>query len=374
MTIARRDYNAPATGPPDFERARARHQQARAAGMHPDYWYPVEYDRAVKPGQVIEVVFWKRPIAVFRGADGALRAIDNRCAHRQLKLSKGRVDGCNLVCMYHGWGHDGAGRVVDIPHDTFGRGIPNARVGHYPVAERYGLIWIFPGDPALAGVRSIPEIPELTGPSRWGCVPVDAEWRGHHSMIIDNVSDFTHAYLHRKYQPFTKSTLTRLEARDDKVYVSYRTKVGGSRLAKLFLDDRVDRSSIDLCYDYPYQWSVTGGKIKHWCFVLPIDESRSRCFFLFMFDADVYRVPFLPVHIKGRLLDLFLRMARRTYIEPLLDEDRVAIEAEQDAHDRLHDAPIPELNPAVREFQRLTIDKWTEHVAGARQPARKDAR
>jgi phenylpropionate dioxygenase-like ring-hydroxylating dioxygenase large terminal subunit len=355
-------YDARSLPPPDFHQARTRHQKARSAGMNPNYWYPVEHDSALRIGQVQEVVFWKRSIALFRGSDGVARAIDNRCAHRQLKLTAGKVDGCNLACLYHGWRHDGDGQVVEVPHDLFGRQLPKSKTAGYPVQVRYGLIWIFPGDPDLASSRSIPSIPELEGHDRWSCVRVDASWHAHYSMIIDNVSDFTHAYLHRKYQPFTYAELTNLETGDEKVGVSYRTKVGGSRMAALFMDRAADTSSIDLCYEYPYQWSNTGQHIKHWCFVLPINEQETRCFFLFMFAPRLFKVPIVPLRIRGLALRGFLRMLKSLYMVPLLDQDRIAVEAEQDAHNQHHAAPIPELNPAVHEFQRLTIEKWQEYL------------
>jgi phenylpropionate dioxygenase-like ring-hydroxylating dioxygenase large terminal subunit len=86
------------TRPPTFEEAQNRRQKARAAGMNPDYWYAVEWDKEIKRGDVKEVVFWKQSIALFRGQDGRLAAIENRCAHRQLKLTLGQVQGCQLVC------------------------------------------------------------------------------------------------------------------------------------------------------------------------------------------------------------------------------------------------------------------------------------
>ncbi|MDD5034565.1 MAG: Rieske 2Fe-2S domain-containing protein, partial [Methylococcaceae bacterium] len=82
--------------PPAFAEAKNSRQKARAAGMDPDRWYVVEYDDAVKKGQVKEVTFWNTSIALFRGEDGELSAVRNRCPHRQLKLSHGEVDGCNL--------------------------------------------------------------------------------------------------------------------------------------------------------------------------------------------------------------------------------------------------------------------------------------
>src|SRR5262245_51577899 len=197
--------------PPTFAEARNLRQKVRAAGLNPDYWYAVEYDRSVTQGRVVEVKFWNKSIALYRGADGKLAAVEDRCAHRQLKLSAGEVNGCNLVCAYHGWTYSPEGRVVQIPHELFGREMPHFRIPTYPVKERYGLVWIFPGNPALADERPIPEIPELEGETPWACVPIDFTWRAHHSMIIDNVSDFTHAYLHRQYRPFTDARLVRCE-------------------------------------------------------------------------------------------------------------------------------------------------------------------
>lgn len=359
------------TGPPRFEEARTRGEKVRAAGLDPNYWYPVEYEAAVPRGRVVEVVFWKRSIALYRGADGALHALENRCAHRQLKLSLGEVTGCELTCAYHGWSYAGDGRLARIPHDLFGHPMPSITLETFPVRVRYGLVWIFPGDPARAQDRAIPDIPELEGPDRWACVPIDFRWRAHHSMIIDNVSDFSHAWLHRAYRPFEDARLTRCEAKDDRVFVSYDTRVGRGRISGLFVDRaRVNTNAMDLCYEYPYQWSNTDDKIKHWCFVLPIDERTTRAFFLFYFES--LKVPFTRLTIPRRLMTLVLRISNRVLIRPLLRQDGFAVEAEQEGYDAHFGMPVPDLNPAVGLFQQLTIRKWEEHLAerGERPGAR----
>ena len=71
----------------------------------------------------------------------------------------------NLIGTTYG----GDGRVARIPHDLFGRPMPSFAVRSFPVRARYGLIWIFPGDPDLSQERNIPDIPELEGPDRWAC-------------------------------------------------------------------------------------------------------------------------------------------------------------------------------------------------------------
>src|SRR5438093_5762638 len=96
------------------------------------------------------------------------------------------------------------------PHELFSREMPSFRVASYPIKVRYGLIWIYPGEPARAEEHTIPDIPELEGPHRWACASTEFTWRAHHSMIIDNVSDFTHAHLHRKHNPFDWAELSML--------------------------------------------------------------------------------------------------------------------------------------------------------------------
>ena len=351
------------SAPPGFEEAGSLRQQARAAGMDPDYWYAVEEVHRVKPGTVVEAIFWKRSIALFRGKDGSFHAIENRCAHRQLKLSLGEVQGCRLVCAYHGWQYDGHGRCVAIPHDLSGRGLPKLPLRTYPVKVRYGLVWLFPGDPERAELRRIPDIPELEGPERWACEPLVFTWSAHHSMVIDNVSDFTHAHLHRQYRPFEEgATLTRCETVGDNVHVAYDTRVGRGRISGMFVDHNgLDTTHMELCYQYPYQWSNTDDAIKHWLFVLPIDERTTRAFFLFYFKS--LKVPLLPVRIPRFAMTAVLKISNRVLIGPLLNQDGVAVEAEQQGYERHWDAPPIEYNPAVRAFQNVTVRKWREYMA-----------
>lgn len=352
-----------AGAPSRFALARNLREKARTAGLHPDHWYAVEYAANVPAGRVIEVKFWDRSIAVFRGADGVLRAIENRCAHRHVKLSIGQVAGCNLTCAYHGWTYDSEGRLVEVPHELFGRQFGKVKVGSYAIRERYGLIWLFPGDQDLAGRAPMPEIPELEGSDRWACVPIDFTWQAHHSIIVDNVSDFTHAYLHRRYRPFVDAKLSRCETSGDKVELSYDVLVGDGRFSKLFVDrKRVRTDRMDLAFEYPYQWSNTGDRIKHWCFLLPIDERRTRAFFLFYFDA--LKVPFTPLRIPRAVMTPFLQLANLFLIRPLLNEDGIAVEAEQEAFDRSSGAPFLEFNPAVTMFQKLIARRWEEYISG----------
>ena len=58
------------------------------------------------------------------------------------------------------------------------------------------------------------------------------------------------------------------------------------------------------------------------------------------------------------MLDVFNRIS----IGPLLDQDGVVVEAEQEAYDVHWDAPPVELNPVVKAFQELTVRKWQAYI------------
>ncbi len=348
--------------PPGFLEARNRRQKARAAGLHPDYWYPVAHSRNLKRGQVMGTRFWGRPIAVYRDAQGTVRALEDRCAHRQLKLSQGEVKGCNLVCQYHGWEYDCDGKVTAIPHELFGKPFPKLGVPSFPVQERYGHIWVFPGDPALASQRKLPEIPELEGRDRWGVILLDGVWKAHHTMLMENICDFTHGYLHRDHRPFWDPKLTHYEAVGDRVDVSYNTKVGAGRIFRRFVDEKkVNANHMDLCFEYPFQWSNTDDKIKSYCFLLPQDEQTTHGFFIFYFKS--LKLPFLPLTMPPWLLDGVLKVAKRMFVQPVIDQDAWAVELEQEGYNRYSDLPVAEFSPVVSLFQQLTIRKWEEYLA-----------
>lgn len=356
--------------PPSFEEARTRRQKVRAAGMDPDYWYAVEQSSRLAKGQVIETKFWGRSIAVFRGQDGRVRAVENRCAHRQLKITNGQVVDCKLVCPYHGWSYDGDGKA-HIPHDLFGKKDPSLRIATVPVRERYGLVFIFPGDPELSTVRDIPSIPELEGAKPWPHCIVQFDCPGHHSMLLDNVSDFTHGFLHRKYKPFEGTDLLRVETVGDRVELEYRSKIGAGRLQNMFID-RKDANCDHMlaCYDYPYHWSNTEGRIKHFLFTLPVDRTHNRHIFIFYLRPDVVKLPILNKRLPHWIADKMMKAARFMTLEPLLGQDVWVIEHEQDGWERHWDRPMPELSPVVNAFQDLTIRKWEEFLARRKQDKR----
>ena len=66
----------------------------RRVGAHPDHWYPLAWSRELKPGRTLAARFAGEPIVLVRPAQGEVFALADRCAHRQVPLSMGLVEGC----------------------------------------------------------------------------------------------------------------------------------------------------------------------------------------------------------------------------------------------------------------------------------------
>ncbi len=352
------DCRSPESAPPR-PRSEPRATRVRRVGPNPNYWFAVESERNLKPKQIKEVRFWGDSIALYRGEDGTVRAVENRCAHRQLPLTAGIVHGPNIACQYHGWSYDGCGRCVSISHEL-GKArtkLPKIRIKAYPVKIAYGLVWIFPGDPENAERVPLPDIPQLRSAEPWPVVPIDVTVGAHFSMVVENVCDFNHAFLHRHKQPFTQPVLREHWREGDTIHVVYDTSFHESRISKLLAEQK-QLDQIRLWYQYPYQGSDIAGKYLHWLFMLPEDERTTRCFFLFLFGP--IRIPGTSLHLPRWLKKPVLGLVNRMYIQPLLDEDKFALEQEQLGFDRHHDKPYNELNPIVPEFQKMTIARWED--------------
>jgi vanillate O-demethylase monooxygenase subunit len=136
------------------------------------------------------------PIVFFRTENGLPVALEDRCCHRNLPLSHGRVDGNTIACAYHGMVYEPGGKCVKVPGQD---SIPtNACVRSFPLVEKDQIIWLWPGDPAKADKSLVPDYP-IHGDPRWAHQADHYIIKGNHELINDNLIDLSHVgYVHGK--------------------------------------------------------------------------------------------------------------------------------------------------------------------------------
>ena len=158
-------------------------------------WLPVARSDAVKD---VPVRTWLlgRPLVVAR-LGAAIVVMDDRCPHRAAPLSAGEIVGETLVCAYHGWRFDGAGRCVEVPSlDSTTPIPPKAHCGRpLAVVERYGLVFVALAEP-IVELPGVPVLDDATR-SRVDLAPFTGRYGA--AQLIDNQLDTSHfAFLHRE--------------------------------------------------------------------------------------------------------------------------------------------------------------------------------
>jgi phenylpropionate dioxygenase-like ring-hydroxylating dioxygenase large terminal subunit len=157
-------------------------------------WFPLARTRLIKPGKPISRMLDACPIVLWRGEDGIVRAMEDRCAHRRAALSSGKIVDGNLQCPYHGWQYDTNGACVHIPSLERGARISaQFCVDVFPVVSRYGWAWVWWGDPAAADDSLIPDIPFLDPALDAGGGRLTRfSYHAPQELVIENLLDLTH--------------------------------------------------------------------------------------------------------------------------------------------------------------------------------------
>lgn len=152
-------------------------------------WSSVLLAEELRPGKPVKVLVAGTPVVLFRDASGRARALLDRCPHRGVALSLGKVKGDCVECPFHGWQLDGAGHVCKVPWN------PDAKLDtlhgvSFPVQERGGQLWLYSD-----AVETAPDAPEVhesfEDPSmRVSGTALDME--AHWTRVMENMLDWPH--------------------------------------------------------------------------------------------------------------------------------------------------------------------------------------
>jgi phenylpropionate dioxygenase-like ring-hydroxylating dioxygenase large terminal subunit len=152
------------------------------------FWHPVAYESELGPRPLSRRLLDVR-LVVFRGEGGVAVARD-LCAHRGASLSRGWMDGCSLVCAYHGFTYGGDGSCIRIPAQEPSVPISTRlRLRTFPAVARHGLVWACLRPPATA---PIPDWPDLAQANRQTMEIPASTWKAAAARQVENFNDVAH--------------------------------------------------------------------------------------------------------------------------------------------------------------------------------------
>ena len=124
------------------------------------FWVPAMRTEALEAGgDPIKLRLLGEDMVAFRGHDGRVGVLDERCPHRGVSLTLARNADCALTCIFHGWKMDADGNVVDVPaepperREAFAKRV---KAKHYPAEERAGVLWVWMGGGIPAPLPNFP--------------------------------------------------------------------------------------------------------------------------------------------------------------------------------------------------------------------------
>lgn len=329
----------------------------RRVGTHPDFWYPLVWSSDLKAGKLLARSFAGEPIVLFRGKSGKVSAMEDRCAHRQVPLHLGVVQGDTIKCGYHGWTFDCSGRCIDVPYVGMGRErMPNG-VKTYPCREIDGIIFVFPGDPALAEERAMTALGSTANPA-YKTRKLKREVACHYTFMHENLFDMNHQFLHRKYMGLIKATCLAKRMGEDWCEVDYtftrmagKQSVGEAAILGVVrgAGEGQNKDLMTIRTEYPYQrlkvWVGKGDPVLDvWLGYTPEDkDQRTNRTFGYL---SVKR-PKIPGLIEAAWPFI------TWFTENIFREDKDIVQYEQAAHDAQGADWNNEIFPAIKDLRTV---------------------
>lgn len=160
-----------------------------------DVWTPVLLRRKLT-SKPVRLVIANEPLVLFRDGRGGVGALLDRCPHRGVALSLGRITDGTLECPFHGWRFDISGANRHVPLNPEAR-CETLGAAALPVREIGDLIWIYTRPNASSPPE--PSVPDgLTDP---GLVRtyIERDWACHWTRAMENMLDNSHLpFVHRR--------------------------------------------------------------------------------------------------------------------------------------------------------------------------------
>ncbi len=227
-----------------------------------------------------KMVFW-------RDQAGTVRAAVDRCPHRGVALSVGKMKDGHLQCPFHGFEFDSSGKCALIPANGRNGVIPYAvRLSMCPTYEAHGFIWLWWGAPA-PNELPLPEFFDNLGGDFYYSSAHDP-WDAHYSRVIENQLDVVHLpFIHRRTIGRGNRTLVDgplVEWRGDKMFYTYvfnRMDDGTPPRKPSELSPK-SSNTVHLEFIFPNLWqNYISEEVRILAAFVPVDEEHTLLYLRF---------------------------------------------------------------------------------------------
>ena len=162
------------------------------------HWYPVARieDVSTQPQQV---TLLDVKMALYKTEFGDIHLVRDICPHRGVPLTKGWVEGEEIVCPYHGLRYNAAGQCTKIPAQPELIKISDRfRLSKFPVVQKYGLIWTSIQNHDVESAH-FPVLDTWEDPAHQAILPPSVDIAGSSGRQLEGFIDVAHfAWVHHE--------------------------------------------------------------------------------------------------------------------------------------------------------------------------------
>ncbi len=204
--------------------------------MIPNQWYAILESNEIKKGKITGVTRMGEKLVAWRDSQGRATVMADKCPHRGVALSAGKlVEDC-IQCPFHGFEYDISGKCTLVPANGRNAEPPKAlHVNNYPTCEAHGIIFIWWGEPLPD--KTYPPLPWFDNIDK-GMVysTLRSHWANHYARAIENQLDVVHLpYVH--HNSIGRGNQSLVNGPICKVI----TNTPGSHRIDLWVDNEIDR-------------------------------------------------------------------------------------------------------------------------------------
>lgn len=162
------------------------------------HWYPVARIEEVSM-QPQQVTLLDVKMALYKTASGDIHLVRDICPHRGVPLTKGWVEGEEIVCPYHGLRYNAEGKCTKIPAQPELTKISDRfSLTKFPVIQKYGLIWTSIQNRNVASAN-LPELDTWDMPEHQAILPPFVDIAGSSGRQLEGFIDVAHfAWVHHE--------------------------------------------------------------------------------------------------------------------------------------------------------------------------------
>ena len=204
-----------------------------------DFWYVVALSELLTEKTVLSRTVLDEWLVIFRDEKGQPVALQDRCVHRNSRLSKGSLKEGKIQCPYHGWTYDSDGKVVNVPAEGSGCLRVARQATRYATQEKDGYVYVQLKTDEVIKPFTMPHYQH----SGWETVRVINRFQNSVTNCVENFIDIPHtASVHpgifrQTKQQQLKMTVSRYEG---KVSANYHQETDNLGWFSWFLNPKGD--------------------------------------------------------------------------------------------------------------------------------------